>query len=69
MQRRTFSALSIGALSSLAFTGAQAQSGFKEGTDYYKLSQAVPTEAAKGHVECWSSFGTTAPTATPLNRR
>ena len=56
MQRRTFSALSMGALSSLAFTGAQAQSGFKEGTDYYKLSQAVPTEADKGHVEVLEFF-------------
>ena len=51
MQRRTFSALTLGALSSFPLTPALAQASFKEGTDYYKLSQAVPTETAKGRIE------------------
>ncbi len=56
MQRRTFSALTLGSLSSLSFAPAIAQSGFKEGTDYYKLSQAVPTETAKGKIEVLEFF-------------
>lgn len=56
MQRRTFSALTLGALSSLPFTPVLAQAGFKEGTDYYKLSQAVPTETAKGKIEVLEFF-------------
>ncbi len=56
MQRRTFSALTLGALTSLPFTPALAQAGFKEGTDYYKLSQAVPTETAKGKIEVLEFF-------------
>jgi thiol:disulfide interchange protein DsbA len=56
MQRRTFSALTLGSLSSLSFTPAIAQPFFKEGTDYLKLSQAVPTEVAKGRVEVLEFF-------------
>ena len=56
MQRRTFSALTLGSLSSLSFAPAFAQSGFKEGTDYLKLSQAVPTETAKGRIEVLEFF-------------
>jgi thiol:disulfide interchange protein DsbA len=56
MQRRTFSALTLGALSSFPLTPALAQASFKEGTDYYKLSQAVPTEAAKGRIEVLEFF-------------
>ena len=56
MQRRTFSALTLGSLSSLSFAPAIAQPGFKEGTDYLKLSQAVPTEVAKGRVEVLEFF-------------
>ena len=56
MQRRTFSALTLGALSSMPFTSAVAQTGFKEGTDYFKLSQAVPTEAGKGRIEVLEFF-------------
>jgi thiol:disulfide interchange protein DsbA len=56
MQRRTFSALTLGALSSLPFAPAVAQTGFKEGTDYLKLSQAVPTEAGKGRIEVLEFF-------------
>jgi thiol:disulfide interchange protein DsbA len=56
MQRRTFSALTLGALSSLPLTPTLAQASFKEGTDYYKLSQAVPTEAAKGRIEVLEFF-------------
>jgi thiol:disulfide interchange protein DsbA len=33
-----------------------AQTGFKEGTDYFKLSQAVPTEAGKGRIEVLEFF-------------
>ena len=56
MQRRTFSALTLGSLSSLSVAPAIAQSVFKEGTDYLKLSQAVPTEVAKGRVEVLEFF-------------
>ncbi len=56
MQRRTFSALTLGTLSTMPFAPALAQTGFKEGTDYLKLSQAVPTEAAKGNVEVLEFF-------------
>ena len=56
MQRRTFSALTLGSLSSMSFAPAIAQSGFKEGADYFKLSQAVPTEAAKGRIEVLEFF-------------
>ena len=56
MQRRTFSALTLGSLSSLSFAPAIAQPVFKEGTDYLKLSQAVPTEVAKGRVEVLEFF-------------
>ena len=56
MQRRTFSALTLGALSSMPFAPAVAQTGFKEGTDYFKLSQAVPTESAKGRIEVLEFF-------------
>ena len=56
MQRRTFSALTLGALSSFPLTPALAQASFKEGTDYYKLSQAVPTETAKGRIEVLEFF-------------
>ena len=56
MQRRTFSALTLGSLSSLSFAPAIAQPVFKEGTDYLKLSQAVPTEVAKGRVEILEFF-------------
>jgi thiol:disulfide interchange protein DsbA len=56
MQRRTFSALTVGALSSLSLSPAFSQAGFKEGTDYFKLGQAVPTEAGKGRVEVLEFF-------------
>ena len=56
MQRRTFSALTLGSLFSLSFAPAIAQPVFKEGTDYLKLSQAVPTEVAKGRVEILEFF-------------
>ena len=56
MQRRTFSALTLGSLFSLSFAPAIAQPVFKEGTDYLKLSQAVPTEVAKGRVEVLEFF-------------
>lgn len=56
MQRRTFSALTLGTLSTMPFAPALAQTGFKEGTDYLKLGQAVPTEAAKGNVEVLEFF-------------
>jgi thiol:disulfide interchange protein DsbA len=68
MQRRTFSALSLGALSSLPFTGAQAQAGFKEGTDYYKLSQAVPTEAANAFEPALSAWSKKLPKEVELKR-
>jgi thiol:disulfide interchange protein DsbA len=56
MKRRTFSALTLGSLSSMSFAPVEAQTGFKEGTDYFKLSQAVPTEVAKGRVEVLEFF-------------
>ena len=56
MQRRTFSALTLGAISSMTFAPAVAQTGFKEGTDYFKLSQAVPTETVKGRIEVLEFF-------------
>ncbi|NDF05605.1 MAG: thiol:disulfide interchange protein DsbA/DsbL, partial [Betaproteobacteria bacterium] len=38
------------------FAPAVAQTGFKEGTDYFKLNQAVPTETAKGRIEVLEFF-------------
>jgi len=40
----------------MPFAPAVSQTGFKEGTDYFKLSQAVPTESAKGRIEVLEFF-------------
>jgi thiol:disulfide interchange protein DsbA len=40
----------------MPFAPTVAQTGFKEGTDYFKLSQAVPTESAKGRIEVLEFF-------------
>jgi len=57
MKRRTFSVLSLSALSPLALLSAQAQTpDFKEGIHYLSLKSRVPTEVDKGKIEVLEFF-------------